>query len=165
MILMELAVLVHLVAQTKLSVNTVGANRSSTLIGASAGLNANIPELENHFLQPETQHILYSEAVISSNIYISGRDTLCTNNVSATRRSSIPVQIAFNSPSELNAFVHRNEYDGENDADFSKYVKKKPKRHYLGGFVSSITWEKIARYLVLVCPLSVYGIAGGMLGT
>ena len=131
--------------QTKSLVNTDGVSRSSTLIGASVGLNANFPELKNHFPQPETQHILYSEAVMSPNI--SGRDTLCTNNVSANRGSSIPVHIANNSPSELDAFVHRDEYDDENDADFAKYVKKKAKRYYLGGFVSSITWEKIARYV------------------
>ena len=55
---------------------------------------------------------------------------------------------ASNVPSELDAYLRSGEDDTRDvDSDFAQYVRRKPKRYYLGGFLSSITHDKIARYV------------------
>ena len=98
-------------------------------------------------LQP--QHASYSEVTAlpgrQSNAHTRFSDTSLTGG-------SIPVHISFFNDNNNSQYVDcpsrtRRETEDIDDDDFIKYIKKKSKRFYFGGFLPTITREKIERYV------------------
>ena len=80
-----------------------------------------------------------------SNAHIRFSDTCLTGE-------SIPVHISFFNDNDTSQFVDcpsrtRRETEDIDDDDFIKYIKKKSKRFYIGGFLPTITREKIEWYV------------------
>ena len=132
------------------SVNTGGSDRTSLFHEPQLGMDTSRTEGHESRIPQcmERQPTSYSEATASSHI---GQGHTYIGNVGASRGAQIPVHIAAaasNVPSELDAYLRSGEDDTRDvDSDFAQYVRRKPKRYYLGGFLSSITHDKISRYV------------------
>ena len=140
--------------------NADGSERMFSSHEPRSRLNAySTNERESHFPPCiERQLISYSSAAGTS---LSGHShpyagnvapISGTPNISSTQGAQIPVHTAAtastcSSPSELEAFLRSGNYMRDADEEFAQYVRRKPKRYYLGGFLSSITHDKISRYV------------------
>ncbi|MCG7879660.1 MAG: hypothetical protein N0C90_25530 [Candidatus Thiodiazotropha endolucinida] len=129
-------------------VNIGDSDRASLWPGSGVGRGPNTSRYQEHSLQCiETQPFSYSKAISSVNS--KGQAHVGASDLSSALGSSIPVHTTNNVQSEIDAFIRADVTHGECDidADFAQYVRKKPKRYYLGGFLPSITEAKIAQYV------------------
>ena len=124
-------------ADTTISVNN---QTQCNILGDGAG-HSRFP------LQP--QHVFYSEVTA-----LPGRQWNAHTRFSDTSPTggSIPVHISFFNDNNNSQYVDcisrtRRETEDIDDDDFIKYIKKNSKRFYIGGFLPTITREKIERYV------------------
>ena len=127
-----------------------------TSLGTGSQLGANFLTNENHFPPLDTQPYSYRESLVNES-------SIDQENVHLDQVSNIPVRTARSALSDVDYFFHVNDsanVGGDDDGDFVQYVKKKPRRYYLGGFLPLITEDKIARYVTSVAPLSRSFVSG-----
>ena len=127
-------------------VNTNGAERPSSVLGTGRQSHGKDSSHENHFPPRDTQPYSYKDSL--ANVRSTGQ----SNAVSERAPSNIPVHTTTRTAtSDYDDFFRENESTShatrDDDGDFVQYVKKTPRRYYLGGFLPSITEDKIARYV------------------
>ena len=127
-------------------VNTNGAERPSSVLGTGKQSHGKDSSHENHFPLRDTQPYSYKDSL--ANVRSTGQ----SNAVSERAPSNIPVHTTTRTAtSDYDDFFRENESTShatrDDDGDFVQYVKKTPCRYYLGGFLPSITEDKIARYV------------------
>lgn len=134
----------------------------SGVVNRSEQATANVQPIENvrdigtvrssrHVVQTnlpiEAQPVSYSEIVASTSGPRSQNESI-GNNILTRNTSNIPVHTTNLAQRELGQFVIRNDgFDNDDDGDFVKFVKKRAKRYYLGGFLPTITRHRIELYV------------------
>ena len=124
-------------------VNAHGVDRPSLLQNSGAHSVENSPSNEIQCCPRETQSFSYRESLEHNGLLSRG-------NANFEQCSNIPVLTARRAPNEPDTFVHVNEpsnKDDDDDAEFIQYVKRKPRRYYLGGFNPEITEDVIEHYV------------------
>ena len=124
-------------------VNTHGVDRPPFLQSSGAHFAENNPTNEIQCTPQETQSFSYRESPEHNGVFGRG-------NANFVQASNIPVHTARRAPAESDTFVQVNEpanIDDDDDADFIQYVKKKPRRYYLGGFYPEVTEDVIEHYV------------------
>ena len=124
-------------------VNAHGVDRPSLLQNSGAHSVENSTSNEIPCSPRETQSFSYRESLEHNGLFGRG-------NANFEQASNIPVLTARRAPNEPDAFVLVNEpsnKDDDDDADFIQYVKRKPRRYYLGGFYPEVTEDVIEHYV------------------
>ena len=144
-------------------VDSVGARNNPSDVSQSEQTTANVQPFANahaigsvrssrHVVQTnfptEAQTVSYSEIVASTSVPRSQNVSVGINN-STRNTSNIPVRTTNLAQRELGQFVIQNDDFGnsDDDDDFVKFVKKRAKRYYLGGFLPTITRHRIEQYV------------------
>lgn len=144
-------------------VDSVGARNNPSDVSQSEQTTANVQPFANahaigsvrssrHVVQTnfptEAQTVSYSEIVASTSVPRSQNVSVGINNLTRNT-SNIPVRTTNLAQRELGQFVIQNDDFGnsDDDDDFVKFVKKRAKRYYLGGFLPTITRHRIEQYV------------------